>query len=348
MFALLQKSFEVGQWLAQDPVSSAETGLSPHRIIHRQAKTCVRYFPPAPGVPARHPLFVSMPLINTWTVFDLRPGRSVVEKLTGAGVPLYLMDWGRPGPEDAAVRFGDIVDDILPRAMERSARHARAEGALAAGTAMDALGYCVGGTVLAVTLARHGDLARRMALLAAPIDFHASERLATWASAATFPVDAIVDGFGNYPKSFMKDSFKLLKPETNTAKYKGLFDRFEDLSFRALWAAMERWNEDSVDFPGETYREYIHRCYFDNAPVEGGWVINGTPVDLRAATMPAAAFGAMKDHICPPEAAFGLARSWGGPVDTFELQAGHVGVCLGGSFPRALLAWLDQPLPAEA
>lgn len=344
----IRKTLEVAAWLAQDPVGSAETGLSPHRVVFRQAKSCVRYFPPRAGVPARHPLFVSMPLINTWTVFDLRPGRSVVEKLTAAGIPLYMMDWGRPGPEDKDVRFGDLVDDLLPRAMRRAARHARAEGTLAAGTPMDALGYCVGGTVLAITLARHGELARRMALLAAPIDFHASERLATWADPDTFPVDAIVDGLGNYPRAFMKDSFKLLKPETNTAKYKGLFDRFDDPDFRALWAAMERWNEDSVDFPGETYREYIHRCYFDNAPMTGGWTMNGTPVDLGAATMPAVAFGAQKDHICPPAAAFGLARAWGGPVETVEIRGGHVGVCLGASFPRALLAWLDQPLPAEA
>lgn len=344
----LRRTLEIAARLAQDPVASAETGLSPHRIGHRQAQTCVRYFPPKAGSPARHPLFVSMPLINTWTVFDLRPGRSVIEELTAAGLPIYLMDWGRPGPEDTDLRFGDIVDDLLPRAMRRSARHARAEGTLDARTPMDALGYCVAGTVLAITLARHRELARRMALLAAPIDFHASGRLATWTSPGTFPVDAIVDGFGNFPRAMMRDSVTLLTSETGGARYKALFDRFDEPGFRALWAAMERGNEDSVDVPGETYAETIHRRCVDNAPVNGGWVLDGAPVDLTAGTLPAAAFGAQRDPICPPAAASGLARAWGGPVETVEIRGGHVGVCLGTSFARALLTWLDQPLPAES
>lgn len=346
MLETLQRSADVFGFLAGEPVDNAETGLTPHRVIHRQNKTCVRYFPPQvePGAALRHPLFVSMPLINTWTVFDLRPGRSVVEKLTKAGVPVYMMDWGRAGPEDVDITFGDFADDVLPRALKRAARHARGQGTLDRGELLDALGYCVGGTVLAVTLARHPGLARRLALLAAPIDFHKSDRLTTWTNPETFPVDDIVDGFGNYPAHFMRNSFKLLKPSTNTSKWKGLWDRFDSEDFRDLWSAMERWNEDSVDFPGETYREYITQCYFNNALVEGGWLMNGTPVDLGMGTIPAIAFGASKDHICPVDAAFGLARAWGGPVETVQVKGGHVGVCIGKSFPTALLEWLARPV----
>lgn len=320
------------------PVARARTGRSPHEVIHRQNKASLRYFAPAGA--ARHaPLFISMPLINTWTIFDLLPGRSVVAALVAAGVPVYLLDWGRPGPEDRAVTLSDLVDDLLPRAIDRAFRHARRHGGA---VAMDALGYCVGGTFLALSLARHPGPVRRLALLASPIDFHASGRLATWADPSTFPLDDIVDGFGNFPKELMRTSFQSLRPTGQAAKWKGLWDRIDDEGFRALWAAMEQWNQDNVEFPGEAYREYVRRCYFDNAMVAGGWSMAGRPVDLGAATMPALALAADGDHICPPAAAFGLARAWGGPVRTQVLKGGHVGVCIGSALPRALLQWIAE------
>ena len=318
---------EMAQWWSTAPVDTARSGRTPHRVVFRQNKSAVRYFP-APGGARHAPLFVSMPLINTWTVFDLLPGQSVVEALTLAGVPVYLLDWGRPGPEDRDQSLGDIIDGVLVRSMRRATRHARDAGTLAPRAALDALGYCVGGTFLSVALARNPRLARRLALLAAPIDFHRSERLSTWADPETFPLDALVDGLGNFPAALMRGSFALLKPTSQVGKHKALWDRWERPGFPQTWAALERWSGDNVDFPGEAYREYVRRCYFDNALMAGGWVLDGRPVDLSQGTAPALAIAASGDHIAPPAAAFGLERAWGGPVQTRTLRGGHVGVCV--------------------
>ncbi|RME26022.1 MAG: hypothetical protein D6798_07570 [Deltaproteobacteria bacterium] len=342
-----RKAWELARFLASDPVRRAPTGRTPHRVIHRQNKAVVRYFAPDPdGVPAT-PLFISMPLINTWTVFDLLPDRSVVASLVRHGVPVYLLDWGRPGPEDAAVSMSDLVDDLLPRAVDRSLRHAATHHGA---DALDGLGYCVGGTFLAISLARHPDMLRRMALLASPIDFHASGRLATWARPETFPLDDIVDGFGNFPRQLMAASFAWLRPAGQIARGRSLWTRGSDPAFRRLWAAMEQWNGDNVDFPGEAYREYVRHCYFDNALVPGGpeWIMAGRPVDLGRGRAPAVAFAASDDHICPPPAAFGLARAWGGPVRTEVLRGGHVGVCIGRALPAALARWVDSGRGGEA
>lgn len=340
----LDKLAELGRWWAGHPVESVRTGQTPHAVVFRQNKARVRYFP-ARGAVTHAPLFVSMPLINTWTVFDLLPGQSVVEALVDGGVPVYLLDWGRPGPEDRHQTLADVIDGILVRCLRRATRHARAAGTLPADQALDALGYCVGGTFLSVALARHPGLARRMALLAAPIDFHRSERLSTWADPATFPLDALVDGLGNFPADLMKASFALLKPTSQVAKYKGLWDRWERAGFRDTWAAMEQWSEDNVDFPGEAYREYVRRCYFDNALMTGSWSLAGRPVDLSQGTIPALCLAASSDHIAPPAAAFGLAEAWGGPVQTRTLRGGHVGVCIKPNtrptaLPQVLLSWL--------
>ena len=93
---MLQRAVEFSRFLASDPVAHVRTGQTPHQVIHRQNKASVRYFAPfrgeaAAGGVVRRPLIVSLPLINTWTIFDLLPGHSVVEALVDAGVPVYLL-----------------------------------------------------------------------------------------------------------------------------------------------------------------------------------------------------------------------------------------------------------------
>jgi polyhydroxyalkanoate synthase len=332
---MLQRNIDTLRFLAKDPVSSVKLGATPHEILHRQGPSALRYFAPAE---AKHvPVFVSMPLINTWTIWDLLPGYSTVGKLVEAGVPVYLLDWGRPGPEDKDKPLSDYIDVLLGRAFDRARRHAAAHHG--DGT-LDAVGYCVGGTFLAAHLARHPEQARRAAFVCTPIDFHQSGRLATWANPDTFPLDAIVDGHGNFPATRMRDSFAWLRPAGITRKWFAVWDRIDQPEFLTMWAAMEKWNGDNVDFPGEAYREYVRKCYFENAMMTGSWTMAGRPVDLSKAKIPALAIAASDDHIVPPAAAFGLERAWGGPVTTKTIKGGHVAVSVTPQLPAALLEWV--------
>lgn len=328
---MLPRTEKTARFLAERPVARAKSGHTPHAVIHRDVKACVRYFSPVEAKYA--PVFICMPLINTWTVFDLVPTRSVIEFLRDAGVPLYVLDWGRPGDEDAERPLSDLVDKVLGRCLDRSLRHAGVEK-------MDAIGYCVGGTMLAVHLARHPGKVGRVAFLATPIDFHASGRLATWASPENFPLDTVIDSLGNFPRELMMTSFSWLRPMGQTGKWVGLWEKIEDPGFPELWAALEKWNTDPVDFPGEAYREYVRSCYFENRLVKGGWLMDGTPVDLKQATIPALSIAATEDHIVPPVAAHALAECWGGPVTTKTIKGGHVGVCIGKALPNAFLEWI--------
>jgi polyhydroxyalkanoate synthase len=336
MMEAWQKSSDIATFLATDPIASARTGRTPHAVIHRENKSCIRYFAPVQAL--ADPVFISMPLINTWTIFDLLPGRSVIEGLLAAGTPVYLLDWGRPGPEDREVSIADLVDRLLPRAVDRVRRHAAVQHADRHG--LQAIGYCVGGTFLSMFMARYPETFTRVAFVATPIDFHASGRLACWANPESFPLDTVIDGYGNFPKDLMKSSFAWLKPTGQVGKWKGLWDGWERPGFAELWSALEQWNADNVHFPGETYREYVRNCYFENRLVRGGWNLGGRVVDLGQCKVPALAIAANKDHIVEPPAAFGLAEVWGGTVTCKALDGGHVGICVGKSLPAALAAWV--------
>lgn len=338
---MFERAYEMSQFVFAFYRDGWPTGQTPNQVVHRQNKSCVRYFAPAE---AKHaPLFISMPLINTWTVFDLAPGKSVIEKLLEAGIPVYLMDWGIPDAEDADVGMEELLESVLHRAIDRVRRHAAAtHGA----DQLDALGYCVGGTFLAAYLGLYPNAFRRVAFLAAPLDFDHAGRLGTWADPETFPLDALVDNLGNFPPELMRSSFAWLQPGTQNAKWRSLYNRFEQPGFKETWAAVEAWNSHNIPFWGEAYRSYIRNCYFENCFTKDGWPIGGRRADLRNVEIPALVIAANTDHICPTAAAFGVKDVWGGPVKTVELRGGHVGVCLGRSLPNTIIAWAEEAIEA--
>lgn len=332
------RSFATARFLATDPIRAARPGQSPYTVIHRQNPARLLYFAPQ-GEVQHTPIFVSMPLINRWTIFDLLPGASVIEDLRAAGVPVYLLDWGNPGPEHAGTSLRRVIDELLHRSMDRALRHAKATfGA----TELDAVGYCVGGTFLAIDLARHPAAAHRACFVCTPIDFHASGRLSVWANPNNFPLDEAIDGFGNYPGRIISQAFSWLRPEGQTRKWMSLWERVDREGFPELWAALEQWNGDAVDFPGEAYREYVRRCYFDNALVDATkvWDLAGQRLSLADAKLPAHVIAADADHIVPPPSAFALEKVWGGPVTTETVRGGHVALCVSGALSKALLRWI--------
>lgn len=334
---MLQRTINTAQYLAKDPVAHAKIGQTPHAIIHRDGAACVRYF--APEKATRNALFISMPLINTWTIWDLLPELSLVRALLAAGVPVYLLDWGDPGPEAEDKPISYFIDGVLGRAFDRSLRHAaRHHGT----DKLDALGYCVGGTFLAVHLARHPENARKMALVAAPIDFHQSGRLHLWAQPDNFPVDAAIDAHGNYPRGIIKEAFAWLKPMGQSRKWFSLWERVDDPKFTTLWSAMEQWSATPVDFPGTAYREYVKKCYFDNALIRGGWYLDGTLVDMKNAKIPAIAIAASEDHIAAPASVLALKDAWGGPTQAVTLKGGHVGISVSKTLPAEILKFLAE------
>jgi polyhydroxyalkanoate synthase subunit PhaC len=327
---MLQRSISVARTVLSAPPTCARLGITPHQAIHLRGSAWLRHFPSIGG---GAPLFLCMPLINRWTIWDLLEGHSVVAALTAAGHDVFLLDWGAPGPEASERTLGDLVDGTVGRAL--SVAHRRA------GQPLHAVGYCVGGTVLAMHLARRPQApVRSMALVAAPIDFKAAGRLSTWANPQHFPLDEAVDGFGNFPARLMRSSFVWLAPMGRAKSLRALWERHDQDGFRELWSAIEAWNADPVDFPGEAYRTYVRGCYFDNALIEGGLCLDGTPVDLRQGRLPALAIAASRDHIAPAPSVHALASVWGGSVQEQTLAGGHVSISLRSALPDALLEWV--------
>jgi polyhydroxyalkanoate synthase len=310
-------------------------GLTPHAVILRQNKLELRYYAPT-GPAVATPVVIIPSMINRAYICDLEPDRSLVAGLARLGHPVYLVDWGVPGPEDAAIEVGDVLLNLLHRAVERTCRHAGAAQVFL-------LGYCQGGTLGAMYTALRPARVRGLATFTAPVHFAHGGRFRQFVDPATFDVDRAIDADGLVSIDVMKAGFRLLDPMGNLSKYAALaavLDHPRELA-RAL--ARERWLEENVPMPGAFAREFIRCAYQEDRLMHGGWVVQGEAVDLGAIRCPLFVAAARKDFIAPMEAVLPLAqRTSSADVVAHTLETGHIGVVVGSFGPKVFYPLLDR------
>jgi polyhydroxyalkanoate synthase len=219
------------------------------------------------------------------------------------------------------------------------------------------LGYCMGGTMSAMFTSLHQRLVRNLILLAAGIDFEGNDGLLQlWTQEKYFDVDQFVDVLGNVPPQFLQSSFLLLKPVQNfLEKPIGLWERLDDEKFVDDYVTMETWLQDNIPVPGEVFREYVKYLYQQNRLVKGQMPVGRHTVNLRDITCPILNIMARKDDLVPCSQSQ-LFNDLVGSTDrkTMQLDAGHIGLAVGGRAQKELwpaaVQWLaerSEPLAAK-
>lgn len=310
-------------------------GLTPHEVVFRQNKLVLRHYPAQGPRRQRVPVVVVPSLINRAYICDLEPDRSLVGGLAALGHPVYLVDWGVPGPEDADQGVADVLA-MLHRSIDRAGRHAGTPRA-------HVFGYCQGGT-LAVMAAAQGD--RRFAslsLLNAPVRFSEGGRFRRFVDPGCLEVDDIVGPDGLVGTDLMALSFRMLDPMGNWSKFLGIEAASRDpLSLRRA-LARERWLEDNVPMPGVLAREFIQRAYQEDRLLDGTWGVGGAPLLLSAITTPLMAVVCQRDAISPAPACTPVIEAVGSRTkDLVALEAGHIGVVVGAAGPKSFYPLLDR------
>ncbi len=194
------------------------------------------------------PVLIVPSLINRWYVVDLRPGRSLVEALTRAGVDTFCLDWGRPNDEDRYLTWDDVLAR-LRRAVRWVLRHTGARK-------ITLLGYCMGATLAGIHAALHPEHVGGLANLLGPFDFKHAGRLAGRVDARWFDPAALTAA-GNIGSWQMQAGFVALRPTAALAKWVGLADRCHQPDAIDAFVELETWANDNVAFPAAAYVTYI-------------------------------------------------------------------------------------------
>jgi len=307
------------------------TGQTPRREVYRRNKA--RLYRYESSRRHRTPvLFVPNLGISRPYIFDLLPGGSFVEHMTREGFDFYLLDWGVFGPEDNDLTFEDCVVKILPR---MAAKVLDASGA----AELSVLGYCMGAPLGASFVAAYPEVpVRNFVDMAGPIDFSEIGLFGLWLDRRYFDVDRFVDTLGSVPADLVRAGFKLLKPTMDLSTNLNLWWNLWNDKYVEGFAALNKWANEYVAFPGEFFRQWVRDFYQGNKLIRGELVFGGRPVRLESIRCPLFVVGAREDYIAPPAAVRALVAAAGSrEKDYVELPGGHISLIAGRG--AALHCW---------
>lgn len=273
-------------------------------------------------------------LVNPAFVLDLLPGASLVEELRNAGLRPVLLDWGSPGAAEADYGVDACVGRLL-----RLAETLAGESA----DRVHLVGYCMGGTLTLAAALLRPDLFARLALLAAPWDFHAGDHSARRLAGLALPAIPLFERLPAIGPEMAGAFFAALSPLATLKKF-ARFSQLDPASPEArIFVALEDWANGGPPLAAGVAIEVLRDWYALNRPAAGLWRIDGTPVDPARLALPVLAAVPRADRIVPPEGALGLA---GGLVADLLLRptGGHVGMVVGrraaDELRRPLARWL--------
>ncbi len=323
-------------------------GQSAREVIWSYNKTSLYYYLPAAKTKNRYPvpLLVIYSLINKPYVLDLLPETSLIGFLLREGFEVYLLDWGEPGLEDAGMLLDEYVLDLLPQAVKKTLRHSKA-------LEISVLGYCLGGTLLACSLAICPQLpVRNLILMAAPLDFSERGLLQVWLTASYFDVRRIVEAYRLIPAELINFGTQLLKPgPTFFSGYNPVLSAFPcnkgNLSISRL--AINKWVNDGIAFPGAAFQQLVEELYRRNNLVKGELVLRSKKVQLANIKANLLNIIAAGDHIALPSQCQPVMQLTQSPDKTqVVLPGGHVGIVIGRNASVQLWPVLESWLPVRS
>ncbi len=305
-----ESAFAVGRNLATTPGSV---------VFRNDVVELIQYDATTPTVHKR-PLVIVPPCINKYYILDLKPENSLVRHAVAQGHTVFLISW-----RNVPVELGHLTwDDYIEQGTLAAIRVAQD---ISGSKAVNTMGFCVGGTLLASTLAvlaaRRDSSVNSATFLTTMLDFSDPGEIGVYVSRQMLAAreGALMSG-QRVQGGELASAFASLRANDLVWNYvvsnylKGETPPAFDLLY---------WNGDSANLPGPWYVYYLRNMYLDNKLCEpGALTMAGAGIDLSRITIPTYLYASRDDHIVPWRAAYRTSALVGGDC-TFVLGAsGHI------------------------
>ena len=284
------------------------------------------------------PVVIVHSLVSRSFILDLRPGNSTVEYLTGAGLDVFMLDWGVPDELDADNDLERYVDWYLPRALAAARRVSGHEEVTLAG-------YCLGGVIAVLYAAGHEEAnVRNLVLMATPVDYSQMGAMVALLRDGRLDPDELIDDTGNVPADALYSGFYMLAPTTDVAQKATLLENLWNDEFVEGFQAMATWIRDHVPFPGAAFREVVELLVRQNILMTGSMPLGARQVDLVNAQGNVLNAMAERDSVVPPGAVEPVMQLVGDPARREELRlpGGHVTFATGSAAFKHTLPQLSR------
>jgi polyhydroxyalkanoate synthase len=324
--------FEVGRNLA----------TTPGKVVFQNELMQLIQYAPSTETVLKRPLLIVPPWINKYYVLDLTPEKSFIKWCVDQGLTVFCISWANPDAHLAQKTFEDYVRQG-PLAALDAIKEATGEDKV------HALGYCVGGTLLAVTLAamaaRHDKRIASATLFAAQVDFTYAGDLKVFVDEEQVKaIEHRMSERGYLDSRSMATVFNLLRSNdllwpyviNNYLKGKAPFP------FDLLY-----WNSDATRLPAANHSFYLRNCYLDNKLARGSMTLGNTPIDLKAVTVPIYNLATREDHIAPAKSVMFGSKLFGGDVRFVVAGSGHIAGVINPPVKKKYQYWTG-PKPRSA
>jgi polyhydroxyalkanoate synthase len=275
-------------------------------------------------------------------ILDLSPEKSFVKWAVDQGQTVFMISWVNPDKELAHKSFEDYMREGILEALD-AVEQATGERAI------NVLGYCVGGTLLAATLAymaaKHDSRIKSATFLTTQVDFsHAGDLKVFMDEEQVGKIERDMARHGYLEGHKMASAFNLLR--SNDLIWPYVVDVYmkgkAPLPFDLLF-----WNSDSTRMPAANHSFYLRRCYINNDLSQKRIEIGGAILDLSQVTIPVYHLAAREDHIAPARSVFLGAQVLGGPVRFVVSGSGHIAGVVNPPARNRYQHWTNGPPVGE-
>ncbi len=321
-------AFEVGRNLA----------VTPGKVIFQNDLIQLIQYAPTTGEVYERPLLVVPPWINKFYILDLVPEKSFVKWAVDQGFTVFLVSWVNPDSRLSVKTFEDYMREGILAAVEVINRQLGIHS-------INALGYCVGGTLLASTLAymasKGDDRIASASFLAAQVDFSKAGDLLVFIDDAQLKaLEEMMAERGFLDGSRMAAVFNMLRPRDLIWPY--VVNNYllgkKPFPFDLLF-----WNSDSTRLPSANHAFYLREFYHLNRLSKGEMQLGGVKLDLSKIKIPIYELATKEDHIAPADSVFLGSKLFGGPVRFVMAGSGHIAGVVNPPGKKKYQFWLGEP-----
>ena len=305
-----------------DPANLAvgvNMATTPGKVIFQNELMQLIQYTPTTETVLRTPLLIVPPWINKFYILDLKPEKSYVKWCVDQGITVFVISWVNPDKTLGKKTFEDYMKQGPLAAMDVIEK---VTGEMKVHTA----GYCVGGTLLASTLAWLAEKRRvRVAsatFFAAQVDFTLAGDLLVFVDEdQVSALERDMQAAGVLEGSKMAMAFNMLRSNDLIWSYvvSNYLKGQPPSSFDLL-----HWNSDATRMPAANHSYYLRNCYLENRLSTGSMVLDNTLLDLSKVKVPVYNLATREDHIAPAESVLYGSQFFGGPVKYVLSGSGHI------------------------
>ena len=326
--------FEVGQNIA-----TTEGAV----VFENDMMQLIQYSPLTPKVGTR-PLLVVPPCINKYYVMDLQPDNSLIRFMIDQGNTVFLVSWRIPKEAQGHLTWDEYLEQGPITALHVVQDICKVKQ-------VNALGFCVGGTILtsalAVLKARGEDIVSSLTLLTTLLDFSDTGEIGLFIDENGLAArEATIGKGGLLPARDLQNTFSFLRANDLVWNYvtgnylKGEKPKAFDLLY---------WNSDSTNLPGPFACWYMRNLYHDNSlRVPGKLEMCGSKIDLSSLDMPVYLLATREDHIVPWQSAYESTRILGGKIRFVLGASGHIAGVINPVSKNKRSYWVNDDVKLDA